>query len=163
MVILKVFVQKKSAQQHRQTLCDRLSLSINLSGVKDEPGRLPASAAVAVCRSQSLPEAEIERERDRKKERKKSPPDLLTGRESQDRGTCCNLLTWLFTVRAVLLQWLMVPTNRLMRRPVGGGFESTTSLLLPLAARQQAGGKESSKTHLNGVESQKKEKLKDQF
>lgn len=89
----------------------RQAASINLSGVKDEPGRLPRSAAMAVCRPQSSPEAETERQNKREKERegkKKSPLDLLTGGESQDHGTCCNLLTPLFTARAALLQRLMM-------------------------------------------------------
>lgn len=52
----------------------------------------------------------------------------------------CNLLTRLFTAGAVLLQRLMVLIDRLTRRSVGGGFESTASPLL-LAVRQQADGK----------------------
>lgn len=75
------------------------------------PGRLPRSAAVAVCRPQSSPEAETERQKERERERgrgKKSPLDLSIGGESQDHGTCCNLLTPLFTARAALLQRLMM-------------------------------------------------------
>lgn len=122
MVFLKDFVRKNElSNAGKRFAMDflRQAASINLSGVKDEPGRLPPSAAVAVCRPQSSPEAETERQKERGR---KSPLDLLTGGESQDHGTCCNLLTPLFTARAVLLHRLMMPINRLMWSPVGGGL-----------------------------------------
>lgn len=63
--VFKAFCQKERAQQHRKKhfVMDFLhqAAPINLFGVKDEPGRLPPFAAVAVCRPQSLPEAKTER------------------------------------------------------------------------------------------------------
>lgn len=152
MVFLKVFVRKKqlsNADKHfaMDFLCQ--AASINLSGVKDEPGRLPPSTDVVVCHPQSSPGAETESEKERGK---KSPLDLLTGGESRDHDTRCNLLTPVFTARAVLLQRLTMLINRLTWRPVGGGFESAASPVLPLAAQQQADRKESSKTHQNVVD-----------
>lgn len=75
MVFLKVFVRKKqlsNADKHfaMDFLCQ--AASINLSGVKDEPGRLPPSAGVAVCRPQSSPGAETERQKERRREKKKA-------------------------------------------------------------------------------------------
>lgn len=70
MVFFKVFVRKKelsNGAKHFAMDFLRQAGSINLSGVKDEPGRLAPSTAVAVCRPQSSPEAETERERGRKK------------------------------------------------------------------------------------------------
>lgn len=93
MVFLKVSVRKKAlsnADKHFAMDFFHPAASINLSGVKDEPGRLPASAAMAACRPQSSPEAETERQNERG-EGKKSPLDLLPGGESQDHGTTCSL------------------------------------------------------------------------
>lgn len=88
----------------------------------------------------------MSRDRTREGERqKKSPLDLLTDGESQARATCCNLLTPLFIARAVLLQSLMMPINRVMWSLVGGESESMASLVLPVGAQKKAGRKESSK------------------
>lgn len=78
----------------------------------------------------------------RKKERgrdKKSPLDLLSDGESQDQATCCNLLTPLLVARAVLLQSLMMPINRVMWSLGGGELESMASPALPLTAQRKAG------------------------
>lgn len=94
MVFLKVSVRKKAlsnADKHFAMDFFRPAASINLSAVKDEPGRLPASAAMAACRPQSSPEAETERQNEREEGKKKSPLDLLPGAESRDHGTTCSL------------------------------------------------------------------------
>lgn len=75
MVFLKVSVRKKAlsnADKHFAMDFFRPAASINLSGVKDEPGRLPASAAMAACRPQSSPEAETERQNERGEGKKKA-------------------------------------------------------------------------------------------